>query len=325
MIFSPDGKLVASGGRGLRLWNLETGEEVESFDIDVYSLAFSPDGSCIAAGCGSLPVTPHGNIGRKCNYNIRVINLELAKIPYFYDDGFKSVPWLGLGWGLKLLRGEVWPSPFEGHQSTVYAVAYSADGKKIASSAGGKTVQVWDVSTGLGTAFTENFSCRSAAFSGTTLLNLSVDASPYHDRYVIFAFSADGRFLAIEDIEASSYFIWDTTHRAFLYFIGYISDVVSVAFFPDGKQVMSASTDGTILVWDLELREERGEMDGWRVNTSWFHKLGYWILGPMKENLFWAPLPLRHTRNTLVKGKCLEIDFSNFVHGYEWVKCREPL
>ena len=48
-IFSPsrDGKFVALGGQVLRLWNVQTGEKVESFDIDVYSFALSPDGTCI--------------------------------------------------------------------------------------------------------------------------------------------------------------------------------------------------------------------------------------------------------------------------------------
>ena len=89
-IFSPsrDGKFVALGGQVLRLWNVQTGEKVESFDIDVYSFALSPDGTCIAAGCGGSYVTVVGD-GRGC-YNIRVINLGLAKISY--SDGFFIQP-----------------------------------------------------------------------------------------------------------------------------------------------------------------------------------------------------------------------------------------
>ena len=56
MIFSQDGKLVALGGQALRLWNVETGEIVQSFDIKVCSLALSPDGTCIAAGCEKIAV-----------------------------------------------------------------------------------------------------------------------------------------------------------------------------------------------------------------------------------------------------------------------------
>ena len=85
VILSQDGKLVTSAGQALRLWNAQTGEEVESFDINVYSLALSPDGTCIVAGCE----------GRACplfnerepevgSYNIRVINfkpeMELANM-----------------------------------------------------------------------------------------------------------------------------------------------------------------------------------------------------------------------------------------------------
>ena len=51
MIFSRNGKLVASGGQTLRLWDVKTGKRVQRFIINVYSLALSPDGTCIAAGC----------------------------------------------------------------------------------------------------------------------------------------------------------------------------------------------------------------------------------------------------------------------------------
>jgi len=113
--------------------------------------------------------------------------------------------------------------------------------------------------------------------------------------------------------------IWDaSTHQSIVQLVGHTVDVDSVAFFPDGKQIMSASGDGTIRVWDIELLEERGEMDGWQVKQGDL----YWIFGPKGEHLFWTKLPFRHTRNTLVIGECLNIDFSNFVHGDEWVKCR---
>ena len=50
VVLSQDGKLVALGGQVLRVWNVQTGKEDGNFDNDVYSLAFSPDGTCIAAG-----------------------------------------------------------------------------------------------------------------------------------------------------------------------------------------------------------------------------------------------------------------------------------
>ena len=61
-------------------------------------------------------------------------------------------------------------------------------------------------------------------------------------------------------------------------------------------------------------------MDRWKMYCG-----GTWVLSPEGEFPFWTPFPFRHMRNTLIIGNCLKIDFSNFVHGDEWVKCREPL
>ena len=86
---------------------------------------------------------------------------------------------------------------------------------------------------------------------------------------------------------------------------------------------MSALHDGTNRVWDVEWLEERGKMDasGWRMKLD---VDGFWILGPEGEDIFWTPLPFRHAKNFPI-GECLTIDFSNFVYGDGWVKCREPL
>ena len=54
--FSPDGVLLASGGRdgGVRLWDGRTGEGLARFQASeggVTSIAFSTDGSLLAAAC----------------------------------------------------------------------------------------------------------------------------------------------------------------------------------------------------------------------------------------------------------------------------------
>ena len=327
VIFSQDGKLVVSGGQALRLWNVQTGEEIESFDIDVYSLAFSPDGTCIAAGCGGSLIE-----GDDRGYNnIRVINLEPAMTFYSHH--------LSIVGSITRLKGELSTSPFKGHENQVNSVAYSPDGRRIASTSDDSTVRVWNVSTGSRRMFSANSSSiRCVAFSpdgtqiavDTGLFNLSTGSFTPHafgDKVNSIAFSADGRFLTLGSSGAAACQIWDTlTFQTILQLVGHTDDVRSLTFFPDGKNIMSASKDGTIRIWNVESLEERGEiireMDGWRMERR---DDGYWVLGSEKERLFWTPLPFRHTRNTLVIGKCLTIDTSNFVHGDEWVKCREPL
>ena len=345
--FSRDGKLAASGGQVLRLWNVQTGEEVESFDIRVKSLAFSPDGTCIAVGCEGKDIDDEDSDGRG-SYNIRVINLELAKASYFHTRMF--IP--SGREGIKLLKGEVPPSPFEGHEFHVVSLAYSPDGKRIASSSKDGEARVWDVSTGESRRFdvlvhsfvTEDW-VRTVAFSpdgtklvsDTALFDLSTGSctrGAFGDifRMVIsIAFSADGRFVASGSSDAT-FQIWDTsTHQPIAHLVGHTGGVSSVYFFPDGKQMMSASEDGTIRVWNIDpaLLEEGPwkEMDDWQLGSNLEVDLDGpgWIANLKEECLFWTPLPFRHIRNTLVIGQCLEIDFSNFVHGDDWVKCRKPL
>ena len=240
--------------------------------------------------------------------------------------------------GIKVLGGEISPSPTHGpFDYLVNSVAYSADGKQIVSCSDDRTVRVWDVSTGSRRTFGATFDrIYCVAFSpdgtqlasDTTLFNLSTGSRTRHAfgktlrEVYSFAFSAEGRYLASGSFDAACQ-IWDTSaHQTIVQLVGHIGDVPSVAFFPDGKQIMSASEDSTIRMWNVEFLEERGEMDDWQM--CWIRD-GYWILGPGRERIFWTRLPFRHARNTLVIGECLKIDFTNFVHGDEWVKCREPL
>jgi WD40 repeat protein len=65
-------------------------------------------------------------------------------------------------------------SPITGHTGTVFSVAWSPDGKRIASGSGDHTVKVWDASTG----------------------KIVLTYSDHSDRVNTVAWSPDGKYIA---------------------------------------------------------------------------------------------------------------------------------
>src|SRR5206468_23668 len=76
--FSPDGRLLASGGGGAaKLWDFALGKahtiiKAES-DLDVYCVAFSPDGRTLAIGMGGIDFD--GSFGE-----VRLWDMSLSRV-----------------------------------------------------------------------------------------------------------------------------------------------------------------------------------------------------------------------------------------------------
>jgi WD40 repeat protein len=115
-----------------------------------------------------------------------------------------------------------------GHSGYANAVAFSPDGKTLASSSLSGAVNLWD--TG----------------SGALLLTLSG-----HSHFInAIAFSLDGRMLASASTDGVIN-MWDVGLGALLFALTAQSVfITAVAFSPDGKMLGSALGDGTIKLWD---------------------------------------------------------------------------
>jgi WD40 repeat protein len=139
-------------------------------------------------------------------------------------------------------------NPFEGHTTYdmpsetgepirltgVISVAFSPDGKYIASGAHDRTVKVWDAENGK----------LSTSFEGHGHFVTSVSYSP------------DGKFIVSGSYDMTLR-IWDVENRKAVGepLQGHTHFVTSVALSPHGKCIASASCDGTVRLWNMETRK----------------------------------------------------------------------
>jgi WD40 repeat protein len=117
----------------------------------------------------------------------------------------------------------------KGHESTVYFLAVTPDGKRVISGSEDSTLKVWDLATG---------HCL-ATFEGHT------------DAVIGVALTPDGKRL-ISGSEDNTLKVWDLAAGYCLAtFEGHTDAVIGVALTPDGKRLISGSEDNTLKVWDL--------------------------------------------------------------------------
>lgn len=124
---------------------------------------------------------------------------------------------------------------YQGHTQQVLAVAWSPDGKRIASGSRDGTVQVWNALTGTNVYIYYGHSNAVSAL----------------------AWSPDSRFIASASWDKTVQ-VWNAaTGQHHLTYQGHTADVNAVVWSPDGHFIASASTDTTVQVWNSTTGQQR--------------------------------------------------------------------
>ena len=160
----------------------------------------------LAVYMSALPFCPHG-----------------TKIWEHYHKSAGTMPMVRLG---ARLRWTPLLETFYGHSNEVTSVAFSPDGRQLASGSDDSTIRLWNVATGL---------------------QIGDELRGHSDWVTSIAFSPNGKQLA-SGSDDSTIRLWNVAIGLQIgeELRGHSLCVNSVAFSPDGKQLASGSSDLTI-------------------------------------------------------------------------------
>jgi len=241
------------------------------FSSLVQDVAFAPDGSAIAVGCQDMTIYVLDVVTRKVT-PLRGSTDQVSQVAWAPDSrGLVSGSWNGelTFWDLathKQVR------TVAAHDVQVRGLAYSANGRWVASASDDERVRLWNPQTGeAGPDFEVGARPTALAFSpdGSRIVAATSDGlrlwrvdSGEPARHLgegpamTATFSRDGRSVAGGFTDAAAR-VWDVQSEALVATVlGHASGVTGAFFDSSGERLITASSDKTVRTWRVSNQEQ---------------------------------------------------------------------
>jgi len=245
-IFSPDGRSILTGSYDkVQLWDVATGKELRSFighTGSVAAMAFSPDGRYIVTGSDDKSARLWDAATGESLRSLEGIADQVNSVAFSPDGRYVLT-------GSNDHTAELWDAAtgkrlrsFTGHTQAVTSVAFSPDGRLVLTGSYDSSVRLWLTESGE--------------------LVRSFDGPMTHSAI----FSAGGGSVLTGGSHGAQ--LWDTaTGEPLRSFVGHTDKVFSEAISPDGRYLLTGSSDKTARLWDAATGQQLRTFIGHRGNV----------------------------------------------------------
>jgi len=307
--FSPDGRLLAATFFGtsvgtpgrILIWDTETRREITEVRLEIKrpeAIAFSPDGKWLAyvylfsyENKGIRLPLQVGEFAKRDNHSLQLWEIQTRRegqrieLPFggaVYSMQFSqnsTTIALGAASGLVALLDFNRPTTLLAeHADDVLSVAFSRDGRFLATGSADNTVKLWDLQSRQSIRILRGHrgSVKQVAFSpdGTRLVSASLDktvriwsAVPKEanvlraeEQITAVQFHPSGRLLAIASAN-NTLRIVDLLRGDVRHSVTNLANAISsLAFSPDGKHLLTGDSSRSITVWQTETWRQQDDL-----------------------------------------------------------------